>query len=1070
MPRFVSLTFFAALSICLVTQAAHSQNPEMKFRSSRFSDRDLLRLGEPLQRMAKVAAGLTRQKSQPDTLRILAIRVDFQEDTNSLTTGNGKFQFTSSEDLSIDPPPHNLAYFEDQLLALSNYYKTVSHGKLILAGDVYPKDPQSSYTVSEQMSSYVPTRSEEELDRRLSELFQEGFKLADSSENIDFSQYDSFILFHAGVGSDFALDFDPTPQDVPSVFLDFNLLKKNLGGNEPGYQGIAVNGGNSFIKDGIILPETQTQEGFEIALLGTMTIMFGNQLGLPLLFNPDTGRSGIGVFGLMDQGSGNFLGLLPAEPCAWSKIFLGWETPIEISNGADLPISAPRSGNQNKIYKIPINEKEYFLLENRNRDINNDGIAVGRDAAGTRVEFVWDEQGQRLLTESPVGVITRVDEYDFGLPIRFDETGRNVLPGPGILIWHIDERVIEANFASNRVNANPELRGVDLEEADGAQDIGQIYGFLDAGAGSENGITEDAWWASNPIITQFLRPDRPVAFDPTTMPSSNSNTGAISHITINDFSEPDSIMSFSVHNEVSASGFPQFAGTAPDLLGSPKIADLNNDGTKEIILNSESRILVWQANGTKLIENQDSGQIQSINGDIETLPLAVFAEPPGESLFPLAVASFNNINVVVAVTNQTIAAYLPEDTDANGRADSLFVFSGPSEFSTAPMVIESPPGFSVVAGTKMGEIIRVDSDANSQIFTNISTAGIAGLALFPSNRIAFASVSGEIGVIESDGTLVWRNSTNVAISKPPVIGDLDQNGDFDVVAISDAGEIYVYDEQGGIFQGFPKITNLGLPSPLVIGDVDGNRYPDIIFIANNRIYAYSRVGTLVDHFPIKINTPGVESSEMIASSPILADLDGDGIPEIIVGSNENQLIAFHANGDLAAGFPLSTGGTITATAAISDLENDGDADIAVASEDGFLYLWDLPNDYDPGTIPWASLFKDPRNTNANPEVFQQEPPSGRLMPTNLVYNYPNPTEGDKTTIRYRLNFPAVVRIKIYDLAGDFVDELFGPGIAQADNEVDWQLNNIESGVYLARIEAQAGAQTDVTIIKIAVVK
>jgi len=184
-----------------------------------------------------------------------------------------------------------------------------------------------------------------------------------------------------------------------------------------------------------------------------MALMFGSQLGLPILFNPDTGLPGIGVFGLMDQGSGNFSGLLPAEPCAWSKVFLGWEAPIEIREGDNIPIAASRASNQNKIYKIPIDSKEYFLLENRHRDFDNDNVAIGSDADGKRIEFTWTGEGVPTIAHNPgIGVITQVDEYDFGLPKFLFYQGELLVVEAGIHIWHIDERVIEANFASNRVN------------------------------------------------------------------------------------------------------------------------------------------------------------------------------------------------------------------------------------------------------------------------------------------------------------------------------------------------------------------------------------------------------------------------------------------------------------------------------------------------------------------------------------------------------------------------------------------------------------------------------------------
>jgi len=92
------------------------------------------------------------------------------------------------------------------------------------------------------------------------------------------------------------------------------------------------------------------------------------------------------------------------------------------------------------------------------------------------------------------------------------------------------------------------------------------------------------------------------------------------------------------------------------------------------------------------------------------------------------------------------------------------------------------------------------------------------------------------------------------------------------------------------------------------------------------------------------------------------------------------------------------------------------------------------------------------------------------MPVESVYNYPNPTEGNETRIRYRLNAPAEVRVKIFDLAGELVEELAAPGVGGTDNEAVWKLDGVQSGVYLARVEAKGSKATDVAVIKIAVVK
>ena len=64
----------------------------------------------------------------------------------------------------------------------------------------------------------------------------------------------------------------------------------------------------------------------------------------------------------------------------------------------------------------------------------------------------------------------------------------------------------------------------------------------------------------------------------------------------------------------------------------------------------------------------------------------------------------------------------------------------------------------------------------------------------------------------------------------------------------------------------------------------------------------------------------------------------------------------------------------------------------------------------------------------------------------------------------------VLTLKIFDLAGDYVAELNDEAQGGVDNETVWDVSNIQSGVYLARIEASASGQTEQVVIKIAVVK
>ena len=181
---------------------------------------------------------------------------------------------------------------------------------------------------------------------RLVELFKESIETAFITDAIDYSIYDLVIVFHAGIGQDFSLPFlDPTPEDIPSTFVDPNMIKNSTGEN-----GITI--GSSTIEKGILLPETQNHLNYEISnsmfanesdpcdyqygLSGTLSLMIGFAIGLPPLWDIESGKSRIGVFGLMDQGSNNGRGVVPSPPDPWSRIYAGWELPTIVTDNSQV--------------------------------------------------------------------------------------------------------------------------------------------------------------------------------------------------------------------------------------------------------------------------------------------------------------------------------------------------------------------------------------------------------------------------------------------------------------------------------------------------------------------------------------------------------------------------------------------------------------------------------------------------------------------------------------------------------------------------------------------------------------
>ncbi len=1060
MKRLSLVLLFLVLTVAVVKSADQKKIP--RYYKSSVSKKYVKKI------YAQGSNSISQIKSElPDTLKILALRVQFQPDNDRATTGNGLFDLSQPDSIVINSPPHNRNYFINQLKALKHYYENVSRGKLTLqiSDDadnffVYPLESDSAWSLPHPMAYYNPNQGEDALDKGLAELFRDAINAADQSGEIDFSQFDVFIVFHAGVGWEFSQDFDTTPSDIPSVFLNIKDLQKNIADNDPSFQGIPVNDGNFFVSEGIILPETESQSGVEIAMLGTAVIMMGHQLGLPNLFDTDTGRPGIGRFGIMDQGSGSFSGFIPVQPCAWSKIFLGWEEPITIFAGENIPVAAPLAKNPNKIYKIPINAKEYFLIENRQRNVlKSRAIAIGYDEFGNRIEF--NDNGDIILPASiqKLGVVVEIDEYDFGLP------------GSGIVIWHIDEQVIEENFDDNRVNVDMHHRGVDVVEADGAQDIGYFFNFFGI-TGFSAGGAYDFWWSKNEDHL-WANSSETVAFTPTSMPNSNAHSGANSGIYITNFSDLDSIMTFTLEVKKFRPGFPIYLGKNSGM--SPIVsADLDQDGNFEMIAATDNgKILVWKSDGSSFFTNDEKTSIVKLNGDTVSIPLPVFASVPEEKFpYPPSIADIDKDGMpdIVAVSlGGKLYIWDAKDADNDGYADELFHAWVNAGFRTPPL-IRSSSSVQIAVGMDDGNVFVLNYQESKFFIKKIADNAIIGLAdLVPFGSTDFIAVSatGKVVRFEEAENLVWESSLSAEGEfRGPAVADIDKDGNPEIAVTTTSGRVFILRQDGTRLLDFDKI-NTGCPlTPPAIADVDYNGFLDIVMLGGGKIFAYQYNGIPVTNFPMTFEP---ENPEGDYPSPIIADLDNDHLPEIFVSRKNGTISAYSIAGEKSDAFPLSVSDTLAAVVTVTSLDGDK-FHLLARSGDDYAYAWNLDYGFEESRVFWNFL-KDNNHNPVSAEVSSPTPfTSGKLMPEKKVYNYPNPAEGPSTFIRYFLEEDAAVKIRIYDVSGELVKEMTGPGIGGIDNEISWDVTNVQSGVYLARVHAENGNKSETVIIKIAVMK
>jgi hypothetical protein len=209
----------------------------------------------------------------------------------------------------------------------------------------------------------------------------------------------------------------------------------------------------------------------------------------------------------------------------------------------------------------------------------------------------------------------------------------------------------------------------------------------------------------------------------------------------------------------------------------------------------------------------------------------------------------------------------------------------------------------------------------------------------------------------------------------PAIGDVDGDGYLDIVFGSWDWLIWAVDRFGQPLPGFPVDNADTVWSSPALADVDGDGDAEIFIGGDSTAHlghlgGWFRAIDYVDGQPQEMWTR--TANEVFHSSPAIADINGDGRLEAIVGMGDNwktectvlqnprcspgdgshntRLWAFHLDdGTDVAGFPVDAGGTIRSSPAIGDVDGDGALEIVVGAWDHKVYVWNGD-----GTLAWST--------------------------------------------------------------------------------------------------------------------
>ncbi len=520
-------------------------------------------------------------------------------------------------------------------------------------------------------------------------------------------------------------------------------------------------------------------------------------------------------------------------------------------------------------------------------------------------------------------------------------------------------------------------------------------------------------------------------------------------------------------------GWPEPLGEATS--SSVCLSDLDGDSRPEILVGADF-LYVFRPDGTDWHDGDSNpattGIFSTALHHIPSSPAA--ADLDGDGIPEIIAASWNDSTVAVWHANGVMLPGWPRKGDAPFWSTPAV---GDIDGDGAPDIVVGSNTNRLYAWHANGTPVRgVSGVLFAPQGTVISSPAIADLNGDGVREIIFGTSAGHVYAIHADSSVVWDAAFGGLASSSPAIGSVIPGGGLEVAFACANDSVYVLTASGQRAPGWPRPLELTpgngrVPSPALaplLASVGDPRLDVIACGTDGRVMAWDPLGNVLPGFSSL--TLGGAATE---ASPAVADLDGDGTLEILIGAEDRRLYAFHMNGTSVSGFPIEIGAEARGTPAVWDLDKDGATDIVLAGWDRAVHAWRYPGAFLPAGMAWPMFHHDNWRTgyatfpvltsvDPPPEPGPPAPPVTPRIPS-LAQNRPNPFN-PVTTISYAVagNGPQRVLIQIFDVQGRLLATPVSRTLDPGYYEVRWDGRGrdgreVSSGVYFYR--AAIGSHT-----------
>ncbi len=513
------------------------------------------------------------------------------------------------------------------------------------------------------------------------------------------------------------------------------------------------------------------------------------------------------------------------------------------------------------------------------------------------------------------------------------------------------------------------------------------------------------------------------------------------------------------------------------------VADVSGDGVNEIFVAAD-KVYGFALDGAELADGDNNPLTKGVISDLgyfyrnSSLAGGNLTDSPGIEL--------------VAASWDTGEVYVFEFADGPGGIEASVAPGWPRDIANpAGLGIWSTPSLGDIDGDRRLEILVTDIGGylNAWHADGSTVAGFpkSGLGTWTRSAAALVDIDGdldsEIFLTTSSGRLYgfqgngaalpgFPKTGMTAIFSSPAVGDIDDDGFPEIVVAAENDSIYAFNHTGSRVTGWPKrlVNNndtIKCPSP-ALADITGDGVPEIFAVSVHDNH-HTEIGWLNVNAAWLPGWPVTFDGNSQAGATV-GDLDGDGDLEVVLPQESGRIDAWHHDGTPVDGFPLVTSEFARSAASLLDIDKDGQLDMIFVGWDRNVYIWEFPTAYDPSLTPWYTYMHDFRRTG-NPStldwvvgVDDEDPlPAGRVF--RLDENWPNPFN-PSTNIRFTVGggTPQAVALEIYDVRGRRLRSLVQGSLAPGTYLHRWDGRDeggaeMASGIYFARLKVGKASET-----------